>query len=219
LTLKRTAEQTGDSRQRLLKAGEQLFALVGYRHATIREICQRADVNVAMITYYFGSKEELYRAVLEQSLRDSVERYLPPAHSLDDATPEERLYAFVMALLSHVLDEGGSALIGQLMSREMTEPTFALESVVAKIIRPRSETAISIVRAFLGPGATDEEVILCEQSIVAQCLHYRHNRPVLDRLHPSLQYGPDDVKRLAQHITRFSLDALLGFRSGRKVSK
>lgn len=130
---------------------------------------------------------------------------------LDNATPEERLYAFVFALLSHVLEEGGSAAIGQLMSREMTEPTFALEAVVDTVIRPRSEQAISIVRAFLGPDANEEDVILCEQSIVAQCLHYRHNRPIMDRLRPWVKYGPDDVTPIAREITRGCIGALRAY--------
>jgi AcrR family transcriptional regulator len=193
---------------RLMNAGETLFALVGYRRATVREISQRADVNVAMVNYYFGGKEQLYQAVLEHALHESVARYVDAFRHPDNATPEQRLHAFVTALLLHVLDENGGAPIGQLMSREMAEPTFALDSVVDKIIRPRSEELISIVRAFLGPSASRQTVVLCEQSIVAQCLHYRHNRAVTDRLFPSLQYGPADITRLAWHITRFSLGAL-----------
>ncbi len=165
-----------------------------------------------MVNYYFGGKEQLYQAVLEHALQQSVERYVAASRPPHDAAPEQRLHAFVLALLLHVLDEEGAAPIGQLMSQEMAEPTFALDSVVDKVIRPRSEELLSIVRAFLGPEASKESVVLCEQSIVAQCLHYRHNRPVLDRLHPWLKYGPAETRRLAQHITRFSLGALLARR-------
>ena len=51
-------------RRILLKAGE-IFAGRGYLGATIRDICQQADVNVAAVNYYFGDKEGLYQRVLE----------------------------------------------------------------------------------------------------------------------------------------------------------
>jgi AcrR family transcriptional regulator len=205
----------GDPKQRLLKSGEQLFALVGYRHATIREICERANVNVAMVNYYFGGKEQLYRAVLEYSLGQSLWRHVPPSQALNQTPAEERLRSWVEGLLSHVLEDGGASWNGRLMAREMAEPTFALEIVVDKVIRPRAEAAKAIVRALLGPAASDDDVLWYEQSIVAQCLHYRHNRAILDRLHPSLRCRPEDIATLADHITHFSLGALRAFRTRR----
>jgi AcrR family transcriptional regulator len=208
----RTKGHQDDPKQRLLKAGEELFAEVGYHHATIRDISRRANVNIAMINYYFGGKAPLYRAVLEHSLGQSMRKSAPSREMPSGASAEERLHGFVLALLSHALDEGGASLNEQLMARELTEPTFALSTVVDKVIRPRAEQGHALVRRLLGDQATDDEIHRTEQSIVAQCLHYRHNRPIVERLYPGQTFGPEEITRLARHITRFSLAAILAYR-------
>jgi AcrR family transcriptional regulator len=52
-----------DSRARLMKAAERLFADKGVGAVSIRDIAAAAGVNSALIAYYFGSKEELFVAV------------------------------------------------------------------------------------------------------------------------------------------------------------
>ena len=56
------------TRRRILKAASRIFAEHGFEGASIRDIVTKADVNQAAINYHFGSKEGLYRAVLEMAL-------------------------------------------------------------------------------------------------------------------------------------------------------
>jgi AcrR family transcriptional regulator len=200
----------GDPKLRLLEAALELFALLGFRHVTIREICRRANVNVAMVEYYFGGKEELYKAVLEHALARPPSQ-LPTGQPADPPSPEKQLANFVFSLLSHALDETRSPWGKRLLAREMADPTFALDILVDRIIRPRSKGLHAIVRSLLG-DATDLDVQWCAESIAAQCLYYQYNRPVLELLFPSQTYGADEAKRLAEHVTRFSIDALRGLR-------
>jgi DNA-binding transcriptional regulator YbjK len=48
---------------RLIEVAEMLFAKNGYAETSIRDIAKHADVNSAMISYYFGSKEKLIEAI------------------------------------------------------------------------------------------------------------------------------------------------------------
>ena len=50
---------TKDKRQEILAAAEALFADNGFEGTSVRDIAQAASVNIAMISYYFGSKEKL----------------------------------------------------------------------------------------------------------------------------------------------------------------
>jgi AcrR family transcriptional regulator len=204
-TMRRSAPPQSSARERLLVSAGEVFAAVGFRRATVREICGRAGANVAMVDYYFGGKERLYRAVLDRVLADAMRRAVPPPQTGGRAPAEGRLAACVSGLLAHALDNSVS---GALIARETVEPTFGLDAVVDKSIRPHCEGIRSIVREVLGAQAGEDEVRWCEESIVAQCMHYRHGRPILDRLHPDQRYGPAEIKQLADHITRFSLGAL-----------
>jgi TetR/AcrR family transcriptional regulator len=55
--------------QRILHAAEQAFAEEGMAGARTEQIARAADVNKALLYYYFNSKEELYGAVLESLFR------------------------------------------------------------------------------------------------------------------------------------------------------
>ena len=61
------SQQRGeDTRRRILEAAFELFASDGFEGASTRTLAERAGVNLPAIQYYFGSKEGLYRAVVEQ---------------------------------------------------------------------------------------------------------------------------------------------------------
>ncbi len=54
-----------DKRAHILSVAEELFAENGFDGTSVRDIAQRANVNLAMISYYFGSKEKLLEALIE----------------------------------------------------------------------------------------------------------------------------------------------------------
>ena len=211
--LKATESEGVRTQQRLLEAAREIFADVGFRAATVRQICQKAGANVAAVNYYFGDKEGLYLAVLRSVPRAHAEKY--PAVRNGRLSARDRLRVFVESLLQRVFDSGRPGWHVKIIAREMVEPTRALDSLVREVARPLHDELTSIVRALLGPAADDEAVRLSVLSIMGQCVYYHHARSVLERLHPQRPLGPADVVRLANHITNFSLQALDGLvRSG-----
>jgi len=198
--------QLGITRQRLLEAAGEVFAAQGFRAATVREICRRAEANVAAVNYHFGDKEKLYAAVLEYAHRCA--RQNVPSTPLIDAMPEQRLRGFVHAMIRGFLGEGRPAWHAKLMTREIAEPTGMLEVIVESNVRPRFMLVKSIVQDLLGGRATDDELRRCAWSIVGQCFFYRFGYPVLKKLHPPLKYDDAEIAAIAEHIATFSLGAI-----------
>jgi AcrR family transcriptional regulator len=64
--VERRGRRTGhpDTRAQILDAARGLFTTVGYRAATVRAIAAEANVDPAMISYFFGSKECLFGEAL-----------------------------------------------------------------------------------------------------------------------------------------------------------
>lgn len=62
-----------NSKSRILEAATKLFAQKGFDGASIREICKLADVNLCMISYYWGGKQELYNGIIEDLLEKQIE--------------------------------------------------------------------------------------------------------------------------------------------------
>lgn len=201
-----------ETRQRLLEAAGEVFVERGFRQATVRDICRRARANVAAVNYHFRGKAGLYSAILRYAHHCATEKYPPHLGLGHDATPEERLRAYVRAFLLRIFDEGRHAWHGKLMSREMIEPTSALDKLVNDQIRPRAAFLQDIVRDLMGGRANKKLVERCALSIVGQCSFYHHARPVVTRLYPQLRYEAKDIEALADHITSFSLAALKEFR-------
>jgi TetR/AcrR family transcriptional regulator, regulator of cefoperazone and chloramphenicol sensitivity len=197
---------------RLLEAAGEVFALHGYKGATVREICRRATANIAAVNYHFGGKEGLYIEVVKYAARCALEKYPIGGGVSETASAPEKLAACVRNHLSRLMDEGRPAWHGQLMSREMTEPTKALDDLVEQFMRPQYERLRGIVAEILGDAATPDRVRRCSASVMAQCVFYKHVRPALERLIPEQGFGPADREELVEHITAFSLRAIDGVR-------
>ena len=197
-----------ETRQQLLEAAGAVFAEVGFRNATVREICRRAGANVAAVNYHFGDKEALYVEVLRHSQQKAFAKYPPLLGVAADAPPEEKLGAFVRSFLLRIFDGGSFTWFGKMMSREMVEPTEALDSLVAERLRPMADLLRGLVADILGRSPRDEAVRLCCFSVVSQCVFYHHCRTMITRLFPEQKLDASAVEQLAGHIARFSLAAM-----------
>jgi AcrR family transcriptional regulator len=199
------------TRERILAIACEVFAKRGFRKTTVRDICQQAGVNVASINYYFSSKEKLYEEVCKYacgiSSDDSDQRFKLNT----SGKPEEQLKSFVQALLTNVLGKEPSSWRHLIMSREMVEPTNALSIIIKEMIKPRFQQLFAIVQKLLGNNVSEETVRRCCFSITGQCLYYRFAQPVVLKLSPQQKYDPASIEKLAEHITRFSLNALKQF--------
>jgi AcrR family transcriptional regulator len=204
-------DETFETRQRLVEAAGEVFAKHGFRNVTIREICEKAKANIAAVHYHFGGKEEIYAEVFDFARNCAVaqvDEQVPPA-----APPEERLRAFVRSVLTRFFDEGRPAWFGKIVAQEMTDPTQALDSLVHEQIRPSAERLRAIVREFIGTEVDDQELWRCAFSVAAQWLFYFHCGQVVKRLNPDQRFGQQEIERLADHITKFSVAALKGWKS------
>src|SRR5476651_996132 len=105
-----------ETRLQLLEAAGEVFAEVGFRDATVREICRRAGANIAAINYHFGDKETLYLEVLRYAHGKALAKYPPMLDLPDDALPEKKLRAFVHSMLQRIFDKGPTSWHGKLMS-------------------------------------------------------------------------------------------------------
>jgi AcrR family transcriptional regulator len=129
------AESNSNSaaRERLLVAALEVFAAKGYGQASTREICKRADVNVAAIHYYFGDKATLYREVFR-----IPERVVHLPEELDDPATSlsEGLRVWYRHVMSFVLAPDTGSHIRLLFLREQVQPSGLLDSNRAGILRP-----------------------------------------------------------------------------------
>jgi AcrR family transcriptional regulator len=200
------SDETG-TRARLLEAAGEVFAERGFQAATVKEICQRAQANIAAVNYHFRDKNSLYLEVLRYTSQRAREKYAPPSAD-PSKSAEERLREYVLKFVLRILDTGRPAWHGKLMAREMVEPTAALDELVKESVVPNIRMLESIIRELLGPKVDADTIRMMANSIIGQCLYYSHARPVIERLNPSFDYSEKGIHKIAVHVANFSLSAL-----------
>lgn len=194
-----------DAKQRLLLAAEEVFADKGFAAATIREITDRASVNIAAINYYFGDKERLYIEAVKYAHACSA-KDLPLPIPPDGTPPVEKLKLFIREMATRMTQPTRPSSL-RLMMREMSQPTAAAKEIVREFIQPMAFGLRAIVRELL-PHESESQVLMVGFSIIGQVLFYRQNRPVIE-----LIFGKEPIDALAtyaiaDHVTRFTLAAL-----------
>lgn len=199
-----------ETRTRLLDTAALVFAEHGFTAATIRMIAGRARVNVAAVNYHFGSKDALYREVLRYVRRLAYEKY-PVIYGINaEATPDERLHAYILSFLLRSIGAGSIPGFGVLMMREMLEPTSALDMIVDEGIRALFDRLVEIVRLIMEEETAGDEVLACARSTISQCVFYLFGRSVISRMAPERTFESGDIENIANQITTFTLHALKG---------
>jgi len=200
------------TRERLLQSACVVFAEKGYDHATIADICDRADANIAAVNYYFGDKESLYDEVWRHAFAVtkaafSLDPGLPPA-----AAPRDRLRAFVGAMLHRILSVGTVSYFPRLMAKEMAEPTPSHAAILEEAVTPQRARMEGIVRELLGPEAEEDHIRLSCFSLVSQCLFLNFTTSIRRHLFDASDAGDQGVDVLADHITAFTMAGIERYR-------
>src|SRR5687767_14077990 len=100
----------------ILDAAEPLFAAQGFAATTIKQIGAAAGVNPALLYYYFGSKEELYRQLLRRVFGTLAER---GAERLAGASSPEEAIRALLAVQSETMLQRPS--LPRILAREMAD--------------------------------------------------------------------------------------------------
>jgi TetR/AcrR family transcriptional regulator, regulator of cefoperazone and chloramphenicol sensitivity len=196
-----------EAKQRLLEAAEEIFAEKGFTAATVREIAERASVNIAAINYYFGDKERLYIEAVKFAHECSGKQHRPP--ELPPNTPPiEKLRAFIWGMTIGMTAPARPSSL-QLLMRELGHPTTAAKEVVREYIQPMAFQLRDIVHELM-PGLPESQNLMIGFSIIGQLLYYRQNRPVSELIFGKAHVDALTTEQIAEHVTQFTL-AALGF--------
>ena len=113
------------TKNKILDAAEELFAIKGFNGTSLREITSQAEVNLAAVNYHFGSKKELIKAVMSRYMNElapNLERSLLAVIKQEDLTLHKVFSAFVQPLLSlNQFRENGTSTFLLLLGRGYTD--------------------------------------------------------------------------------------------------
>jgi AcrR family transcriptional regulator len=105
-----------DKKQQILEAATRLFAEKGFEGVSIRDLAAEAGINVAMVNYYFGSKEKLFEAVVEYRA-EYLKSVLTSLSENKTLSGIEKMEAVIVSLVNRVMDNPS---FHQLIHRELS---------------------------------------------------------------------------------------------------
>jgi AcrR family transcriptional regulator len=174
------SQQRGeDTRRRILDAALHLFAMEGFEGTGTRALAERAEVNQPAIQYYFGSKEGLYRAVVDEIIQDMVAHIGPVAEriqaGLATAGTQSRamltgwLCDLTDALLALMLaDDPGREARQKFFARMEAEPDAAFEALQAEMVRHVMLPMSALIGQLTGQPEDSEPVRLRALTLIGQ---------------------------------------------------
>jgi AcrR family transcriptional regulator len=153
------------TRARLIRAAERGFAELGFNGASLREITQRARVNLAAVSYHFSSKRELWLEVMQRraealstrrlQMLDEARRDLPPGRPI----PLEKIIEAFLLPMATVLcaSPGSREVLTGLMTHNLTVPQDLRDEHRRRNVDPSLRVFRAAIREAL-PGIKDEEL-------------------------------------------------------------
>jgi AcrR family transcriptional regulator len=204
------------TRQLLLNAAGEIFAERGFHATTIKDITDRAPASLASVNYHFRDKAELYVEVVRRIAEEATE-IIPPDNELSgDAA--NRFRQFIQWYCVKSLGRNRPPWEKILLTREMIEPTTALDSLLDTVFRPLNDKLSGLIAELLGVRVNHKKVGLAAASVFGQCFYHLRHHHIIGRMHPQLGDHPN-ADDLAAHIAEFSLAGLRGIERGKTAPK
>lgn len=184
----------------ILAAAERVFAGAGFGGATMAAIAEAAGLPKANLHYYFGSKQELYRTVLAETLKD----WLEPTHVITvDADPKTAIEAYIRAKMALSMQRPhasrvfanellhGAPVVKTLLANDLRDLVLAKAEVIAQWVRDGRMAAVDPVHLFFTIWAATQTYADFEVQVCAVLGH--------------AELTPDDQFRATEHVVSLIL--------------
>jgi AcrR family transcriptional regulator len=178
----------------ILDAAEKLFASQGFHGTSVRDIAHEADVNIAMISYYFGSKEKLIEAIFVQRIY-AWKQILVDLLSDNSRTFIQRFDGLVDTYVGRVMQNSCFHLM---MMRAQIQTDIA----VGDLIHQNKKEVFEVIKDFITAGVNagvfkEIDIMMMVNTLTGTTNHIMSTRHHFQRL-SNLEHLTDE--QLQQHL-------------------
>lgn len=192
-----------EARQRLMDAALVLFADHGFAKTSIREIALAAHVNIAAISYYFGDKAGLYRAV-----------FLDPRTNprLANDVRDGAVGGLAFALQGLVRGVMAPIKLGEAMQRcmklhfrEMLEPTGLWAEEIENDIKPTHAALVAALCQHLGAIEADDDIHRLGFTLLGLGITPHVAGDALAAIRPALLATPEAIEVYSDRLVSYGM--------------
>lgn len=185
---------------RILEAAEIEFGLKGYGGASLQHIAERAGLPKPNIVYYFHSKENLYKQVLN-NIADGWNDLFDKATPEDD--PAVVLDSFIRTKLRQSFDHGRSSRI---FAQEVIQGAEHISDYLKEDLRPWFESRVGVIEQWIAAGKMRSlDPVTLIFMIWSMTQHYADFEAQIFALTGKGRYEEADLQRIGDTLTTIVL--------------
>ncbi|PWA11012.1 TetR/AcrR family transcriptional regulator [Flavobacterium laiguense] len=202
-----------DKQIQILQVAEALFAEKGFDGTSIRDIAKEAKINIAMISYYFGSKEQLLESLIVYRASD-IKLQLDNL-ILEDLNPIEKINKLIALYISRI---NSNRCIYKILHFEFSSKKRDLNlEAFTELKKGNLKSLETIIKEGQEKGIFKKDIIvpLITPTILGTYFHFHMNRPFYENLlhlNTEEKYNTYIKTTLTMHIQQ-TIKALLTYES------
>jgi AcrR family transcriptional regulator len=198
-----------DKQIQIIQVAEKLFAETGYDGTSIRDIAKEAQINIAMISYYFGSKDQLLESLIVYRATD-VKLQLDNL-ILEDLNPIEKINKLIAIYVSKIND---NRCIYKILNFEFSSKKRDINlDAFTELKKGNLKSLETLIKEGQQKGIFRKDIIvpLITPTILGTYFHFHMNRPFYEsllELNTEEEYNTYIKTTLTMHIQQ-TIKALL----------
>ena len=178
--LKTMENDLNNKQLQILQVAETLFAEKGFEGTSTRDISKEANINVAMVSYYFGSKEKLLEALILLKTSGLKEQLV---HLIDEnLEPLEKINKLIALYINRINCNKG---IYRVLHFELASQKKALEiQSFSEIKKANLKSMELIIQEGQAKGVFRKDIIipLLTPTILGTYFHFQMNKPFFEEI-------------------------------------
>lgn len=207
------------TKDRILTVAERLFARHGFNGVSMRDLAAAAKVPLALVSYHFGPKKALYRALFARRYAALTAERKARLEAID-RDGEGAIEAIVAAFVDPILElKSGreSAHFATLLAREAVDPEEAQRGIIAQYLDPTAKTFLRALQDAM-PLATKAEVAWGYQFLIGAIVLTLADKGRLTRISDGAAQS-EDMGAAREALLRYATAALSALASRTDIKR
>ena len=205
-------EKNTTTEEKIIQVATKLFANKGYDGTSTREICKAANINISLISYYFGGKKELYKKIVDKIVENVISymknkfnfKELPK--NFDYLTKEEKikhLFVCLDVMIDYFYSDKVSDLEFMIIFREQMTSGVLINAEGYNVFK-------KLLASIIEKDENDREVILRTITIIGQVQSANIFKQFSLSMMNQSGYSKEDIQVLKQIIIDQVKSILMG---------
>jgi AcrR family transcriptional regulator len=195
------------TKDRLIETASKIFSEYGFTGATTRMITKELGISLSAIPFYFGSKENLYKAVLERAANFTLNYLNPTPEQVQEAYDNGKLdrdtaLVYLRELIEKQVDwslGAGPEDIVRLIIREHTNPTQNGDIIYEVLFKCVIKAFALLIMTISGINDMDWAIIY-SSSINGEILFFCEHRSFIEKALGNKSFQGPEGKRIREIV-------------------